>query len=131
MSRTVERGRTRTNAMSRTAERGGTAGIALSDAGPIAAGGISVTSGSDDLAPDIATRGIATVMLGGRHLVERAARVQAENIRDIFFVGRLDGDKGAHLLASAAQAIDLLVPEPKPAAALVAARPHRSPGDAD
>jgi glycosyltransferase involved in cell wall biosynthesis len=35
----------------------------------------------------------------------RAARVQAENNRDIFFVGRLDGDKGAHLLARAAQRV--------------------------
>jgi glycosyltransferase involved in cell wall biosynthesis len=33
----------------------------------------------------------------------RANRVAAENNRDIFFVGRLDGDKGAHLLARAAQ----------------------------
>lgn len=32
-----------------------------------------------------------------------AARVPAEQNRDIFFVGRLDGDKGAHLLAAAAQ----------------------------
>jgi glycosyltransferase involved in cell wall biosynthesis len=33
----------------------------------------------------------------------RAARVPAEKNREVFFVGRLDGDKGAHLLARAAQ----------------------------
>lgn len=33
----------------------------------------------------------------------RAVRVPAEQNRDIFFVGRLDGDKGAHLLARAAR----------------------------
>lgn len=32
----------------------------------------------------------------------RTARVPAEQNRDVFFVGRLDGDKGAHLLARAA-----------------------------
>jgi glycosyltransferase involved in cell wall biosynthesis len=33
----------------------------------------------------------------------RQTRVPAENNRDVFFVGRLDGDKGADLLARAAQ----------------------------
>jgi glycosyltransferase involved in cell wall biosynthesis len=33
----------------------------------------------------------------------RETRVRAENNRDIFFIGRLDGDKGANLLARAAQ----------------------------
>ena len=33
----------------------------------------------------------------------RADRVPAEQNQDVFFVGRLDGDKGAHLLARAAQ----------------------------
>jgi glycosyltransferase involved in cell wall biosynthesis len=35
----------------------------------------------------------------------RTSRIPAENNRDIFFVGRLDGDKGAHLLARAAQRV--------------------------
>jgi len=35
----------------------------------------------------------------------RPTRVAAENNRDIFFVGRLDGDKGAHLLAHAARRV--------------------------
>jgi glycosyltransferase involved in cell wall biosynthesis len=33
----------------------------------------------------------------------RAARVPAENNRDVFFIGRLDGDKGADVLARAAR----------------------------
>jgi glycosyltransferase involved in cell wall biosynthesis len=35
----------------------------------------------------------------------RATRVRAENNRDVFFVGRLDGDKGADLLARAAERV--------------------------
>ena len=35
----------------------------------------------------------------------RGERVAAEQNRDVFFVGRLDGDKGAHLLARAAQRV--------------------------
>jgi hypothetical protein len=37
----------------------------------------------------------------------------------------------ARLRAGIAQAVDLLAPEPRPAAAFAAVRPHRSPGDAD
>jgi glycosyltransferase involved in cell wall biosynthesis len=39
----------------------------------------------------------------------RTIRVAAEKNRDILFVGRLDGDKGAHLLASAAKYLDVPV----------------------
>ena len=35
----------------------------------------------------------------------RTARVPVEHNSDVFFVGRLDGDKGAHLLARAAQRV--------------------------
>lgn len=35
----------------------------------------------------------------------RTTRVPAENNREVFFVGRLDGDKGANLLARAAQRV--------------------------
>jgi glycosyltransferase involved in cell wall biosynthesis len=35
----------------------------------------------------------------------RRTRVAVENNSDVFFVGRLDGDKGAHLLARAAQRV--------------------------
>jgi glycosyltransferase involved in cell wall biosynthesis len=56
-------------------ERGGAAAIALAGARLVAARGIPVTflSGSDDLAPDLMTRGIASVILGGRQLLERSA----------------------------------------------------------
>jgi hypothetical protein len=54
-------------------ERGGAAAIALAGATLVAARGIPVTflSGSGEVAPDLAARGIAVEVLGGRQLLER------------------------------------------------------------
>jgi O-antigen/teichoic acid export membrane protein len=97
--------------------------LAAAISGAAARGVLTLSNGLVSLLPAITVGAVSYV--AAVRLLRALHPEDAERLRTLCAV------LPARLRAAAAQAIDLLAPEPGPAAAFVAARPHRSPGDAD